>query len=103
MIDVEVAYSPSPGEVALVQVSVPDGATAQQALTASGLLERYRLEMGRLEIGIWGRRQALNTPLRFKDRVEIYRPLQCDPKEARRLRYRRKGNSGQKAGKAASL
>ena len=39
--------------------------------------------------GIWGRVQPLDTLLRDRDRVELYRPLLVDPKEARRLRYKR--------------
>ena len=41
-------------------------------------------------MGIWGRQAEPDTALRMHDRVEIYRPLRCDPKEARRLRYRQK-------------
>jgi hypothetical protein len=40
-------------------------------------------------IGVWGRKQPLDAALRDRDRVELYRPLQVDPKEARRLRYKR--------------
>jgi len=46
------------------------------------------LERG-LKVGIWGRTRSLDTPLRDMDRVEVYRALKVDPKEARRLRYGR--------------
>ena len=39
--------------------------------------------------------QTPETVLRERDRVEVYRPLQVDPKEARRLRYRKAGQRGQ--------
>ena len=41
-------------------------------------------------VGIWGRVAGLETELAEGDRVEIYRPLAMDPKEARRLRARRR-------------
>ncbi|MCW5622474.1 MAG: RnfH family protein, partial [Burkholderiales bacterium] len=41
--------------------------------------------------GIWGRRVSLDEPLRDRDRVEIYRPLLCDPKEVRRRRAQSAG------------
>jgi len=41
-----------------------------------------------LKVGIWARKVDLQTPLREHDRVELYRPLTADPKEARRLRYK---------------
>lgn len=53
----------------------------------SGLLEAMpELRLQALEVGIFHRRCALDTPVRDGNRVEIYRPLQIDPKEARRLR-----------------
>jgi hypothetical protein len=62
----------------------------RDALAASGVLERHALSPEALTCGIWGRRFGLDHPLRERDRVEIYRPLRCDPKEARRLRYRQR-------------
>jgi putative ubiquitin-RnfH superfamily antitoxin RatB of RatAB toxin-antitoxin module len=88
MIRVEIAYSPTPREVDVVELSLPPGSTLQQALRASGLLERHGLASEHDLVGIWGRRQPGHTLLRDRDRVEIYRPLRCDPKEARRQRYR---------------
>lgn len=44
-----------------------------------------------LRIGIWGRVRSLDTPLRDRDRIEVYRPLTVDPKEARRQRYAKRG------------
>ena len=88
MIRVEVAYSPAPREVEVVALSLAPGSTLHQALQASGLLERHHLDGAEVPVGIWGRRQPLQAELRDRDRVEIYRPLRCDPKEARRQRYR---------------
>jgi len=41
-------------------------------------------------IGVWGKVRSLAQTLRDGDRVEIYRPLRADPKEARRTRARAK-------------
>jgi putative ubiquitin-RnfH superfamily antitoxin RatB of RatAB toxin-antitoxin module len=86
---VGVAYSPRAGQVDEVVVSLPAGATVADALHASGLLLRHpTLDMSALRVGVWGKLRQLADGLRDGDRVEIYRPLAVDPKEARRLRYR---------------
>lgn len=86
---IEVVYSPAAGVVEQVELQLPAGSTLEHALRASGLLERHRLtKLDQIAVGIWGARAALGDALRERDRVEIYRPLQVDPKEARRLRYR---------------
>ncbi len=90
MIAVEVVYCPSPGVIDRVALSLPDGSLLQQAVEASGLPARHGLDLATATLGIWGRKEALDAPLRERDRVEIYRPLQCDPKEARRLRYKQR-------------
>lgn len=86
-VDVVVAYSPCAGQVECVTLSLPAGSTVGDAVAASGLLQRHPQAAG-LPAGIWGRKAEPSTVLRAQDRVELYRPLQCDPKEARRLRYR---------------
>jgi putative ubiquitin-RnfH superfamily antitoxin RatB of RatAB toxin-antitoxin module len=97
MIDVEVVYCPKSGVVDRVELSLPAGSTLRVALDASGLLARHGLTSASLVVGVWGRQQGLDAMLRSRDRVEIYRPLQCDPKEARRLRYRAKALAGKGA------
>jgi len=86
---VEVAYSPAPRQVQTVALELPSGATLADALRASGLLERHALLLDTLRCGVWGRVQSLDCLLRDGDRVEAYRALTVDPKEARRLRYKR--------------
>ena len=85
---VEVIYCPRPGACEVVPLQLDAPATLADALQASGLLQRHGLVLGDLRFGIWGRVQPSQTPLRERDRIEIYRALQVDPKEARRLRYR---------------
>ncbi|MBA4176618.1 MAG: RnfH family protein [Leptothrix sp. (in: Bacteria)] len=86
---VEVVYCPSPGEVDLRALSLAPGATVADAVRASGLLDRHDLVLADLRLGVWCRTRAADVPLRDRDRVEIYRPLTVDPKEARRQRYQR--------------
>jgi len=90
MLRISVAYSPAPRAVDLVELTLPDGATVHDALEASGLAARHPgVDFAALKLGVWGKVRAADTPLRDADRVEVYRPLQVDPKEARRQRYRR--------------
>jgi putative ubiquitin-RnfH superfamily antitoxin RatB of RatAB toxin-antitoxin module len=89
LLRVEVVYGPAPGQVDVVSLRLPDGSTVADALTASGLLARHGLNAEGLLTGVWCRVQPMDTRLRDRDRVELYRPLTVDPKEARRLRYRK--------------
>ena len=87
---VEVVYA-LPAAADAVSVTVPDGATLRDAVLASGVLERHpdiRLETQ--AFGIFGKRAALEARLSPGDRIEVYRTLAIDPKEARRRRAARK-------------
>lgn len=86
---VEVVYCPSPHVVDRRVLQLADGATVALALEASGVLARHGLEAAAVRVGIWGRVAQPQSALREADRVEVYRPLQVDPKEARRQRYKR--------------
>jgi putative ubiquitin-RnfH superfamily antitoxin RatB of RatAB toxin-antitoxin module len=88
MLNIEVVYCPQPGACDRVQLILPDGARLDEAVAASGLCQRHGLQPASVEAGVWGRRQPLQTTLRDRDRVELYRPLRVDPKEARRQRYK---------------
>ena len=80
---VEVVYARA-ANAEVVSVDLPAGATVRDALAAS------RLESHDHAVGIFGKRVGLDHPLAEGDRVEIYRPLAIDPKEARRLRAKKK-------------
>ena len=86
---IEVVYCPQPGLNDLVTLQLPIGSTVADALSASGLLQRHALRLDGLRVGVWCKVKELGTPLRDRDRVEVYRSLIVDPKEARRLRYKR--------------
>ena len=85
---VEIVYCPRPGETDIVTLTLPAGAVVADALAASGLLPRHALAAEGLMLGVWGRRCEPASLLRDRDRVEIYRALIVDPKEARRQRYK---------------
>jgi len=72
-----------PGRHDLVRLELEEGATVRMALAAAGMV-------GVHAVGIHGRRTTLEARLSEGDRVEIYRPLQADPKEARRRRALRR-------------
>jgi uncharacterized protein len=81
---VEVIYALAQKQERVV-LDLPPESTVQDALQASGLLQRLaQIESGHL--GVWGRPVTAETRLRHQDRVEIYRPLIADPKEIRRAR-----------------
>lgn len=81
-IQIEVAYA-APGEQWLVELGVPAGTTAGEAVRASGILERYP-GLDTRSIGIFGEHVGHDRCLEDGDRVEIYRPLEADPREVRR-------------------
>lgn len=84
---ISVAFSARPGEAEEMELVVPAGATVGEAIALSGLLSRHPALVG-AATGVWGRVVPADTRLRAGDRVELYRPLRVDPKEARRERYR---------------
>ena len=87
-IGIEVVYALKDRQE-VVALKVADGTTVQQAIEASGLLQRFpeiSLEKTGNKVGIFAKLTPLTTALRDRDRVEIYRPLIADPKEVRRKR-----------------
>jgi len=95
MLNVTLAYSPAPREVFEEALRLPDGATTQDAVNASGLAQRFPgLVWETLQPGVWGRAASWDRALEDGDRVELCRPLQVDPKVARRERFRQQGARG---------
>ena len=76
-----------PGQALLRPVQVEPGATIEQAIHASGLLQDVPgIDLATCPVGIYGKKKPLDTLVRPLDRIEIYRPLVADPKESRRRR-----------------
>ena len=79
----------APGIELLIPLELPDGATVNDAVAASRIGERVDIDLDARVFAIFGRCVAPGTPLTDGDRVEVTRPLVCDPKAARRARGRR--------------
>jgi len=76
-----------PQRQVLRRVSLPAGSTVIQAVEQSGILrEMSEVAFDPSRLGIFSRREAADDLLQDGDRVEIYRPLTLDPKDARRRR-----------------
>ncbi|NYH20440.1 hypothetical protein GGD41_007782 [Paraburkholderia bryophila] len=91
---IEVCYA-LPDEQALIAVDLPEGATLQQALDASGILQRFpRIDLTTQKVGVFGKIKALDAVLADHDRVEIYRPLLVDPKLSRQRRVAKTRKAG---------
>jgi len=83
---VEVVYAVRDAADA-VSLALPAGATLRDAVVASGIPSRHpEIDLSRQKFGVLGKSRPLEAKLRDGDRVEIYRPLAMDPKEARRRR-----------------
>jgi putative ubiquitin-RnfH superfamily antitoxin RatB of RatAB toxin-antitoxin module len=87
VVSVEVAFCAGPGQCDLVALTLPAGSAVADAVAASGLRERHGLPLTGLRLGVWSKPREEASLLRSGDRVEIYRALKVDPKEARRQRY----------------
>jgi putative ubiquitin-RnfH superfamily antitoxin RatB of RatAB toxin-antitoxin module len=83
---VEVVYA-LPEQQLLLQARLAEGATVEDAIRASGMLDVFpEIDLGKDKVGIFSKLVKLDEKVRDKDRVEIYRPLIADPKEVRRKR-----------------
>jgi hypothetical protein len=77
----------APGCEDLTELALPVGATVADAVRASGVLDRRpEIAAAAPDVGIWGRSCAITQRLEDGDRVELYRALMVEPKEARRVR-----------------
>jgi len=85
-IAIEVAYA-RPDKQVIATVSVPRNSTLEEAIRTSGILEQFpEIDLDKNKVGIFGKLRRRDHLLRPGDRVEIYRPLIADPKQARRER-----------------
>ena len=83
---VEVAYALAEKQ-SLISLEVKEGSTLKEAIDASGILQQYKqIDLSKDRVGIFSKFATLDTVLREKDRVEIYRPLKADPKKIRKER-----------------
>ncbi len=92
-IPVEVAYA-LPEEQEVIALEVAPGTTLIEAVKMSAIADHFpQIDIDHDKMGIYGKIMPRDTVLREHDRVEIYRPITCDPKEVRRQRARKKGKA----------
>lgn len=85
-ITVEVAYA-QPDQQRIIALQVAEGTTIEAAIQLSGILMLFpEIDLTKQKVGIFSKPKPLSEILRDGDRIEIYRPLLIDPKEARRKR-----------------
>ena len=83
---VEIVFA-SPTHQVLKTVVVEDGATVADVIAASGLARHFSdYDLNALQAGVWGKPVDRARQVSENDRVEIFRPLEMDPREARRLK-----------------
>ena len=93
-VKIQVCYA-LPEAATLIDLSVDEGRTLEQAIRQSGVLNRHpEIDLESAKIGVFGKLRKLSDAAREGDRIEIYRPLQADPKDSRRRRARHKERSG---------
>lgn len=81
---IEVVFA-LPNRQRLVELQLQAGSTIADAIEASGLDTAFQdVDFANCEVGVWSKPRSRDHVLRDKDRVEIYRPLDMDPREARR-------------------
>ena len=74
-----VAYSEPTNQIWLT-TEVPDDSTVQAAIDKSGILRMFpTIDLSMQKVGVFGRVVKLDAALKPGDRVEIYRPITCDP------------------------
>jgi putative ubiquitin-RnfH superfamily antitoxin RatB of RatAB toxin-antitoxin module len=89
-LEVHVSYATAQHEF-IRPMRVAPGTTVGQAIEASGVLASFPdINLVTQPVGIYGKKKTLDTVLRERDRIEIYRPLVADPKDSRRKRAARK-------------
>lgn len=89
LITVEVAYA-RPDQQKIIKLQVAEGATIETAIERSGILEIFPdIDLLQQKVGIFSQVKKLTDTVKEGDRIEIYRPLLIDPKEARRKRVKR--------------
>ncbi len=89
-IGVQVCYA-TPLREYLRDLTVEQGTTIEQAIMQSGVLTDIPgIDLALQPVGLYGKKRPLDTVLRERDRIEIYRALVADPKESRRRRADKK-------------
>lgn len=88
-ITIEIAYANTKQQY-LQSFSITTPCTVEQALLAADIIKQFpEINLNQNFIGIFSKKVKPETLLQDGDRLEIYRPLAIDPKQARRLRAKK--------------
>lgn len=83
---IEVAYA-TLAQQRILELEVDEGCTIAEAIHHSGILTHFpEIDLAKQKVGIFSQSKKLTDKVKAGDRIEIYRPLAVDPKEARRTR-----------------
>lgn len=92
LIDIEIAYA-LPARQVIYALKIPSGSSIEQAILESPLLGEFsEIDLARNKVGIFGVERKLSDCPRAGDRIEIYRELIIDPKQARLNRLAKRKN-----------
>lgn len=91
MVHVELIYINLQKEILQFNLSLPAGSTVEDVIKASGIYESNP-ETQQFAVGLFSKRCSKDKEVKTGDRIEIYRPLQIDPKEKRRERAKKNKN-----------
>lgn len=84
LIEIEVAYATA-NQQTVLRLQIANSSTVEQAIIESGILQQWpEIDLQKNKVGIFGQLCELDKILNAGDRIEIYRPLQKDPMDARR-------------------
>ncbi len=90
MIKIEVCYA-LPNHQQIIALEVEQGTTILEAIQQSGVLTQFPdIDLTKQKVGVFSKARALTDRVEQGDRIEIYRPLTIDPKEARRAKAKKK-------------
>ena len=92
MIEIQVVFATCSRQV-MIGLEVAEGTTIAESVDQSGIKAQFPVEeISQVKFGIWNKVRSSNEVVSEGDRVEIYRPLEADPKEARRRRAQQDTN-----------
>lgn len=90
LINIEVIYA-SKEQQLLLTLQVPAGSTIMQAIELSGIRTHFpEINLDKQKVGVFSKKRELIDVVQAGERIEIYRPLTIDPKDARRAKAKKK-------------
>jgi putative ubiquitin-RnfH superfamily antitoxin RatB of RatAB toxin-antitoxin module len=88
-IAIEIAYA-TPTKQIILALEVPSSCTIEEAIRLSRITESFpEIDLQKQKVGVFSKIKKLSDTLKAGDRIEIYRPLIIDPKEARRAKAKK--------------